>query len=29
MGLKPAKLMGVKVALSEETPPVQRDPNFH
>lgn len=28
MGLKPAKLMGVKAALSEETPPLQRDPDF-
>ena len=29
MGLKPARLMGVKTALSEETPPLQRDPHFH
>ena len=28
MGLKPAQLMGVKAALSEQTPPLQRDPNF-
>jgi hypothetical protein len=28
MGLKPAQLMGVKAALSQDTPPVQRDPNF-
>jgi methylenetetrahydrofolate reductase (NADPH) len=28
MGLKPAQLMGFKAALSEQTPPLQRDPNF-
>ena len=29
MGLKPAQLQGMQAPLSDATPPMQRDPNFH